>query len=210
MSADLAPVVPAVASWKLASLPRRLPAATVAAVVNGCDRGTEAGCREYAIVLMLARLGLRVTEVAALTLDDIDWRAGELTIHGKGGRSDNLPLMWDVGEALADYLRARRPQCAARTVFVTAYAPRRALTASAVRAVVYHACARAGVERAGPHRLRHSLASDLLAAGSSLHEIGQVLRHQNAVTTAIYAKTDRKALAVLARQWPLECREGAV
>jgi site-specific recombinase XerD len=207
--ADLAPVVPTVASWKLTSLPRRLDATAVAAVVDGCDRDTQGGRREYAIVLMLARLGLRVAEVAALTLDDIDWRAGEITIRGKGGRSDKLPLMGEVGEALADYLRAGRPQCATRAVFVTLYAPRRALTASAVRGVIYHACAQVGVEPAGPHRLRHTLASDLLAAGSSLHEIGQVLRHQDIATTAIYAKVDRKALAVLARPWPIQRQGGA-
>jgi integrase/recombinase XerD len=200
--ADLAPVVPRVARWELTSLPRRAPAESVIAVLNCCDRSSDAGRREYAILLLLARLGLRVAEIAALAVDGIDWRSGEITIHGKGGRVDSLPLMWEVGEALADYLRAGRPQCGTRAVFVTLYAPHRRLTTSAVRASVYRACTRAGVEPMGPHRLRHSLASDLLAAGSSLYEIGQVLRHQRRSATAVYAKVDSKALATLARPWP--------
>jgi integrase len=156
----------------------------------------------HAILLLLARLGLRVAEIVALDVGDIDWRSGEITIHGKGARRDRLPLMWAVGEALADYLRAGRPQCGARAVFVTLYAPYRRLTTSAVRESVYRACARAGVAPMSPHRLRHSLASDLLAAGSSLDEIGQVLRHQHRSATTVYAKVDSGALATLARPWP--------
>ncbi len=201
---DLAPAVPSVAGWRLASLPRRLDTASVAAVLGGCDRASEAGRREYAIVVVLARLGLRAGEVAALRLEDIDWRSGEVTIAGKGGRRDKLPLLGDVGQALATYLRQGRPRCASRAVFVTLYAPRRALTASAVRSVVYHACAQAGIERASPHRLRHALASDLLAAGASLRDIAEILRHRHLSTTAIYAKVDRKALACLARPWPVQ------
>ena len=206
---DLARAVPSAAGWKLASLPRRLDAASVTAVLRGCDRAGEAGRREYAIVVVLARLGLRAGEVAALRLEDIDWRSGEVTVAGKGGRRDKLPLLGDVGEALAAYLRQGRPRCASRTVFVTLYAPRRALTASAVRSVVYHACAQAGIERAGPHRFRHTLASDLLEAGASLRDIAEILRHRHLSTTAIYAKVDRKALACLARPWPGQATGGA-
>lgn len=202
MPRDLAGAVPSAAGWRLASLPRRLDAASVAAVLGSCDRASEAGRREYAILVVLTRLGLRAGEVAALRLEDIDWRSGEVTVAGKGGRRDKLPLLGDVGEALAAYLRQSRPRCASRAVFVTLYAPRRALTGSAVRSVVYHACAQAGIERASPHRLRHTLASDLLEAGASLCDIAEILRHRHLSTTAIYAKVDRKALACLARPWP--------
>jgi integrase/recombinase XerD len=204
VSRQLASVVPPAASWRLASLPGRLDAAAVTVLLGGCDRTTEGGRRNYAILLVLARLGLRASEVAALALDDVDWRAAEITIRGKGGRLDKLPLPRDVGEVMADYLRDRQPGCACRALFITVRAPRHGLTGRAVGSVVRRACARAGIPQAGPHRLRHGLASDLLAAGASLAEIGQVLRHRDPLTTAIYAKVDRKALATLARPWPLD------
>jgi site-specific recombinase XerD len=200
---DLRPAVLPVAGWRLSGLPGRMDPQQVTAIVDGCDRGTPAGRREYAILLMLARLGLRACEVATLSLDDVDWRAGELTIAGKGGRSDRLPLPCDVGEALAGYLHDGRPGCSVRTLVVSLRAPLRAITASGVRSVVHRACARVGLAPVGAHRLRHTLASELLAAGASLPEIGQVLRHTNIATTTIYAKVDRVALACLARPWPL-------
>ncbi len=156
----------------------------------------------YAILLILARLGLRASEAATLTLDDIDWAAGEITIRGKGHRLGKLPLVWDCGEAIADYLHAGRPTCASRAVFITIHAPLGALSSQAVGQVVAYACARAGLAPFGPHRLRHTLASDLLAAGAPLSEIGQVLRHQDPITTAHYARTDRAALTALIRPWP--------
>src|SRR5712691_9031101 len=204
--ADLAAAIPAVASRR-SSLPRRLPAGTAATVVRGCDHDTEGGLQARAIVLLLARLGLRESDVAALTLEDIDWRAGEITIHGKGGRIDTLPLVRDAGEAIAAYLH-RRPRCATRAVFVTLYAPRRAMTPSAVRSAVYNAFTAAGVERAAPHRLRHTVASDLLDAGASLRDISQVLRQEELSTVAVYAKVDRSRLVMLARPWPLPEQAG--
>ncbi len=202
--ASLTHAVPAVAQWRLAGLPRRLDTSTVAALLDSCDRGTELGARDYAAMLLSARLGLRRGEVAMLTLGDVHWRIGELTVGGKGGRRDRLPLPWDVGGALADYLRIRRPpRTATRAVFLTVRAPRKALSRRGVAAIVPHACQRAGISPCGgAHALRHTLASDLLAAGASLADVGELLRHVNVATTAIYAKVDRAALAVLIRPWP--------
>jgi len=152
---------------------------------------------------VLARLGLRACEAAAMQLSDIDWRTGELTVHGKGGLVDRLPLPADVGEALVDYLLSGRPAgTAATSVFLTVRAPRRGIAADGIRGVVARACQRAGIPRVGAHRLRHTVASDLLAAGSALPEIGQVLRHRSQLSTATYAKIDRSRLRELARPWP--------
>ncbi len=200
---DLAPAVPRVARWRLAGLPARVDAATMAALLDSCDRATEIGRRDYAVLLLFSRLGLRSADTARLTLDDFDWRAGEITIHGKGGRTDTLPLPWDVGEAVAGYLRDRR-HSAGRAVFLTVMPPFRGLASHGLGAVVHRACRRAGVPECGPHTLRHSLASGLLAAGASLPEIGEILRHSDPRTTAIYAKVDRAALASLVRPWPAE------
>ena len=153
--------------------------------------------------MLLSRLGLRACEVAALTLDDIDWRAGELTIHGKGGQTDRLPLPGEVGEALVACLRDPRRDGGCRAVFVRTFAPDGALSVKAIGAVLRDACDRAGVPRVGTHRLRHTVATELLAAGAPLTEIAPVLRHTNLSSTAIYAKVDRTALRALARPWPL-------
>jgi site-specific recombinase XerD len=198
----LAGAVPAVAGWRLAALPRGLEAGQVAALLASCDMGKPAGVRDRAILTMLARLGLRGAEVAALELGDVDWRAGEMLVRGKGSRRDRLPLPADVGQALAAYLTGARPVCACRALFVTARAPRRGLTPAAVRGVVAQACIRAGLPRFGGHRLRHSVATDLLRAGAGLAEVGQVLRHRSQLATAGYAKVDRDALGTLARPWP--------
>jgi len=202
VGADLAPVVLRVAPWRLTSAPGRLETGAAQALLASCDRSARKGLRDYAILLILARLGLRASEAATLTLDDIDWAAGEITIRGKGHRLGKLPLVWDCGEAIADYLHAGRPTCASRAVFITIHAPLGALSSQAVGQVVAYACARAGLAPFGPHRLRHTLASDLLAAGAPLSEIGQVLRHQDPITTAHYARTDRAALTALIRPWP--------
>jgi len=167
-----------------------------------CDPATLDGRRDRAILVLLARLGLRAGEVAGLGLDDLDWRAGEISVRGKGSRRERLPLPVDVGEALAAYLHDGRPPAACRTVFLRLNAPITGLTVSGVTAVVYRACARAGLPRAGAHRLRHSTASAMLAGGGTLTEVGQVLRHVRLETTAIYAKIDREALRGLARPWP--------
>jgi integrase/recombinase XerD len=197
----VARAVPAVANRKGQGLPRALPPATVAGLLASCDRRTRLGRRDYAMLMLLARLGLRAGEVASMSLDDIAWRAGELTVHGKGGRDDRLPLPADVGAALAAWLRFR-PRVATRAVFVRANAPIGALSPRGVTWAVYNACDRSGVPRAGAHRLRHSLATQLLGAGASLAEVGQVLRHARAATTAIYAKVDDRALDALVVPWP--------
>lgn len=199
---QLASVVAHAGRWKPASIPVRLEAAAVTALLDGCDRSTEIGRRNYAIVLLLARSGLRAGEAVGLTLDDVDWRDGTITIQGKGGRRDRLPLAWDVGEALADYLRALPSGSTCRALFLTVRPPRHALSRQGVGDLVRRGCSAAGLGEAGPHRLRHALASDLLAAGASLGEVGQVLRHRSPQTTAIYAKVDQAALAGLARPWP--------
>jgi integrase/recombinase XerD len=199
---QLAGAVPAVAHWGAGSLPRALSPQTVAALLASCDDATLAGRRDRAILILLARLGLRAGEVAGLELDDLDWRAGEVLVRGKGSRRERLPLPADVGEALVAYLHGGRPRAGCRKVFLRLNAPIGGLTVPAVTAVVYRACARAGLPRAGAHRLRHSAASAMLAGGATLTEVGQVLRHARLGTTAIYAKIDQAALRSLARPWP--------
>ncbi|HTY26640.1 MAG TPA: site-specific integrase [Mycobacterium sp.] len=202
----LAGAVPAVAGWRLASLPRGLDAAVIARLLECCERTTMVGRRDYAILMLLARLGLRGAEATILELTDIDWRSGEITVHGKGNRIDRLPLPVDVGEAIVSYLTNGRPTCATRAVFCTVRAPYRPLTAAAVRQVMDRACHRAGLPRVGTHRLRHSLATDMLRAGASLPEVAQVLRHRSLLSTSIYAKVDENALRPLARPWPTGAR----
>ncbi len=199
--APVAQAVPAVANRRGCGLPRALPPATVAKLLASCDRRTRLGRRDYAMLMLLARLGLRAGEVASMSLDDLGWRAGELIVHGKGGRDDRLPLPCDVGAALAAWLRSR-PRVTIRAVFLRATAPTGAITSAGVTWAVYNACDRSGVPRAGAHRLRHSLASQMLGAGSSLAEVGQVLRHARVATTAIYAKVDHRALDALVLPWP--------
>jgi integrase/recombinase XerD len=201
VGAPVAQAVPAVANRKGRGLPRALPPATVARLLASCDRRTRLGRRDYAMLMLLARLGLRAGEVASMSLDDIAWRAGELTVHGKGGRDDRLPLPSDAGAALAAWLRIR-PRAETRAVFLRANAPVRAISPRAVTWAVSNACDRSGVPRAGAHRLRHTLATQMLAAGSSLTEVGQVLRHARVATTAIYAKVDHRALDALVVPWP--------
>lgn len=197
----LAAAVPSVAR-RPDDLPRGLPAGRVRLLLDSCDRSTAVGRRDYAIVLLLSRLGLRGGEVAGLELDDVDWRVGELVIRGKGSRVDRLPLPCDVGGALVDYLRHGRPRGFGRAVFLTACAPLTGVSRGAVSEIVMRACARAGVAPVRCHRLRHTLASELLSRGAGLAEIGQVLRHRDLRTTAVYAKVDRAALSGLALPWP--------
>ena len=200
---SLAGAVPSVAGWRLSALPKGLEPGQLRRLLAACDRRTATGRRDYAIMLLLARLGLRAGEVAHLGLGDIDWRHGEVAIVGKGNRAERLPLPADVGAAIAAYLRRGRPGTAeGRSVFVRVHAPHRALTAGGVTMVVFGAAQRAGLPKMHAHRLRHTAATAMLRAGSSLPEVGQVLRHRSPLTTAIYAKVDRDALAVLARPWP--------
>jgi site-specific recombinase XerD len=203
---DLASTVPRVAEWRLSSLPKSLPAGDVERLLMSCRRATDKGQRDYTLLLLLARLGLRAGEVVAMTLDDIDWEAGELTVRGKGGREDRLPIPRDVGRAMATYLRQGRPHnCATRRFFVRRRAPLRGFASSvAVCTIVKQELERAGIEsaRKGAHLLRHSLATEMLRKGAPLTEIGEVLRHRLVDTTAIYAKVDLVALQALARPWP--------
>lgn len=198
--------VPPVARWRLAGLPKALEPGQVAALLASCNQGTAAGRRDFAMLTLLARLGLRAGEVAALSLDDIGWRAGEITVCGKGSRSERLPLPADVGEAIVGYLRDGRPEPFedTRQVFLRARAPHRGLTSAGVTAAVCSAAQRAGIGQVFAHRLRHSAATGMLAAGAPLGEIGQVLRHRRLLSTAIYAKADIRALRALARPWPTD------
>ncbi len=198
----LAAAAPAVAGWRVAGLPRALEPGHVARLLRGCDRRTAVGRRDYAILILLVRLGLRAGEVTGLQLDDIDWRRGEMIIHGKGQQQERLPLPNDVGEALAGYLRHGRPRVASRRVFLRSRAPQGALSRNGVTAVVHRASDRAGLHRIGAHRLRHTAATQMLQHGASLPEVAQVLRHRSLLTTAIYAKVDRRALRALAQPWP--------
>lgn len=202
ISGPLVGAVPAVAGWRLASLPKGLPSAQVQALLNVHNVDTTVGLRDHAVLVVLARLGLRGVEVASLQLVDVEWRAGQLVIHGKGSRVERLPLPAEVGQALADYVTRSRPRCNCASLFVTARRPFRPLTPGAVRAIMGRACGRADLPRLGAHRLRHTLASDLLRAGASLPEIGQVLRHRSQLSTSIYAKVDYATLRTLARPWP--------
>lgn len=203
LAESLTAAVPTVAGWRLAGLPRALEPGQVQLLLASCDRGTVPGRRDFAILTLLARLGLRRGEVAGLQLGQIEWRAGALVIDGKGSRRERLPLPADVGEAVAAYLRRGRPSRAeGRSVFVRVKAPHRPLTPGGVTNVVIAAARRAGLGDVTAHRLRHSVATELLQAGAPLEEIGQLLRHRRPLTTAIYAKVDRESLRSLARPWP--------
>ncbi len=206
ITTDLAGAVPSVANWQKSDLPKHLPADAVQTVLDACDLTTAVGRRDYAILLLLARLGLRGGEVVTLQLEDVDWDNGQLTIRSKKGRGwARMPLPSDVGKAISRYLQMDRPRCSCRNVFVRMVAPyRRISDTSVISGLARNAIRRAGVEsvRTGAHVFRHSLATAMLRQGASLDEIGQVLRHKDADTTAIYAKVDLDALRRLAVAWP--------
>lgn len=200
---SLAFAVPSVASRRLAGLPKGLDPDQVRRLLASCDRSIRNGCRDFAVLTTLVRLGLRAGEVAQIALDDIDWRAGEVVVRGKANCIERLPLPTDVGEAVAAYLRGGRPATAyGRTVFVRIKAPHRPLSACGVTQVVASAARRAGLGQIHAHRLRHTAATAMLRAGASLPEVGQLLRHRRALTTAIYAKVNHDALRTIARPWP--------
>ncbi len=202
--ADLEASVPRVARWALSSLPKHLPAVEVQRVLDCCDQTTSTGRRNYAILLLLARLGLRAGEVVGLNLEDIDWENARITVRGKGAVWAQLPLPADVGQAIAQYLHGDRPRCSCRSVFIRDHAPLVGFEfAQAISKIVRCALIKAGVESAhkGAHLLRHSLATDMLQKGASLDEIGEVLRHKSPDTTAIYAKVELNALRPLALPW---------
>lgn len=202
---DLAAAVPTVSLWSMTGIPRAIAADDALAAITHCRRETSVGGRDYAILLLLSRLGLRAGEIVSLTLDSVDWSTGTLTVTGKRGQSEPMPLPQDVGEAIANYLQHGRPESRHRELFLRAKAPNRGFNGpSAVSCVVMHALARAGVDcpRKGAHQFRHALACQMLRQGATLAEIGVVLRHRDPQTTAIYAKCDLVALRALSLPWP--------
>lgn len=203
---DLAACVPSVADWRLSSVPKFLTAEEIQRLLEACDRTTATGRRDYTVLVLLARLGLRAGEVVALEIADIDWRAGEVMIRGKGLVHERLPLLTEAGEALAAYLRSDRPRTRSRRVFVRMKAPHSGFAGpSTVSTIVRRALKRAGLHppAKGAHILRHTLATGMLREGASMTEIGQVLRHRSPNTTEIYAKVDLAGLRSLAQSWPI-------
>jgi site-specific recombinase XerD len=197
---SLAGAVPSAAS--ASPLPEAIGPGQASLLLGSCDRGAAAGRRDYAVLVLLTRLGLRVSEVAAMELGDIDWRGGQLAIRGKGSRLDQLPLPADAGQAIAAWLRGGRPGCSCRQVFTTVLAPLGPLTRRSVSAIVTRAGRRAGLAEVTAHRLRHGAATGLLQAGASLPEVGLELRHASMLNTARYARVDHAALSAVARPWP--------
>jgi len=198
----LSAAVPPVAGWRDTTVPAGPSGDDVERLLSGCDRSDLAGMRDFAILTLLARLGLRSVEVSRLELEDLDWRAGEITVRGKARRQDRLPMLADVGEAIAAYLAASPEREGTRRVFLTIRPPRRPIRPDLVGDVARRACGRAGLAQAGAHRLRHALATELLRQGATLTQISQVLRHSDLATTAIYAKVDLTRLRQVARPWP--------
>ncbi len=202
VASNLGECVPAVAGWRLASVPKALEPDQIDCVLAQVAQPSAIRRRDAAIVRLQLRLGLRAGDVAALELDDLDWRAGEMVVRGKGKRESRLPLPADVGKAIAAYLRHRRPRALTRKVFLRSRAPYRRLTSSGVIAATRSALRRAGIAAGGAHLLRHTAATQMLRKGASLSEIAHVLRHRHIDTTAIYAKVDHASLRLVARPWP--------
>jgi site-specific recombinase XerD len=198
----LASAVPPVAGWRDTGVPPGLAAADVQRLLDSCHRNDPGGVRDLAILMLVARLGLRSAEVARLELSDLDWRAGEIAVRGKARRRDRLPVPCDVGAALAAYLSEVRPLTPIRQVFLARKAPMRAIRPDLVGDVTRRACKRAGLPPVGAHRLRHALATEMLRRGATLVEVSQVLRHRDLATTAIYAKVDLGTLRKVAQPWP--------
>lgn len=199
---DLSEAALAVTGRRRSPLPQGISPAQGRALLASCDRRTALGRRDYAIILSLLRLGLRRSELAGVMLEDLDWRAGEVAIRGKGGRAERLPMPVDVGAAIAGYLSRGRPVSSYRELFLLARAPFTPIDAATVSSTVRRACRRAGIASMGAHRLRHTLACQMVAAGVPLIQIGQVLRHKSLQSTAIYARVDVERLRGLAVPWP--------
>jgi site-specific recombinase XerD len=201
LARDLAATIPAVAKWRLSALPSALEDKQVATLMKSFAP-SPVGRRDAAIIRLLVRLGLRASEAAALRIEDVNWREGEIVVRGKGRRESRLPLPPDVGRALAAYLRWGRPRSNSRSIFLVSHAPYNALLPGAVIALAERALRRSGIRTGGAHLLRHTAATLLLRMGASLTEIGHVLRHRDLGTTAIYAKVDLASLGAVARPWP--------
>ncbi len=199
---DLAGAVPAVAGRRLVGLPKALTAQETQKLLRSCDRRTRVGRRDFVVLLLMLRLGLRAGEVVGLRLEDLDWMRGELMIQGKGGREDRLPLTEEVGEAIVSYLTRGRQSSEFRQLVLRSRAPFEKLNARTINTIVVKAGRSIGMDAVNSHRLRHTAATRMLNSGVSLSQIGQVLRHQHLDTTAIYAKVDRSRLRTLGRLWP--------
>jgi site-specific recombinase XerD len=200
---DLSGVVPHAAAWRLSSIPDPVPAGTIEALFDSLDLRSPKGLRDRAILLLLIGLGLRACEIAALRLGDIGWRTGSLRVRGKGDRVDELPLSDEVGQALEDYvLHGRGGRVEGEEVFWTVIDPVQPLSANGVCGTVRQICIHAGVAKFGPHRLRHTFATGMLASGATLQEVQGLLRHQHLRTTAIYTKVDKNRLTSLVPEWP--------
>ena len=201
--ADLSGAALAVTGRRRSALPKGISSSDAKALLSSCDRRAAVGRRDYAVIIVLLRLGLRASEVAGLRLNDLDWRAAEVVVHGKGRHHSRLPLPADVGEAIAEYLRRGRPKTINREVFVSAQAPLVAIGRGGVASIVRRSCVRAGIAEVGTHRLRHTMACEMVRMGVPLPEIGQVLRHRSLTSTAIYARVDLDHLRQLAQPWPV-------
>lgn len=199
---SLAVAIPPVAGWHGTTIPKVITAGKVDELIGSCDLSTPIGIRDKAVLLLVARLGLRSVEVVNLELGDIDWRAGEIVVRGKARREDRLPMPHEVGEAISRYLVEARPVSVSRRVFLTAKAPIEPMLPARVNDITRRACVRVGIGRVGAHRLRHTLASELLRKGATIIEVSQVLRHRDLATTAIYAKVDLATLRQVAQPWP--------
>jgi len=202
---DLAAAVPTVAKWQFSEIPKFLQPEQVELILESCDRNTGTGKRNYAILLLMSRLGLRAGEIVHMELDDILWETGELIVKGKSSREEKLPLPHDVGQAIATYLREIRPHCSSRRLFIRMVAPLRGFSSSVnVCTIVRDSLARAGINTdfKGAHLFRHTLATNMLRGGANITEIGEILRHQNPNATEIYAKVDFASLRTIAQPWP--------
>lgn len=206
---DFSKYIPSVPNWRATNLPYHLSANEVEILLNNINRDTDVGKRDYAILQLLIRLGLRACEVANLSLEEINWSGAEITVHGKGLRKKRLPIPSDVGHALASYLKVRRKRDT-RRVFLRTFPPYNGVTSPLIGAMVRAMIKRAGLTpyKSGSHLLRHTAATQMLRRGASLTEVGMVLGHMDVNSTAIYAKVDLATLQLLARPWPRSISRG--
>ncbi len=201
IATPLAQATPWLARGRVSTLPRTTVPSAAQQLLAGFDRATVAGARDFAIVTLMSRLGLRLGEVIDMELDDVDWRRGELLVRSKGGWRDPLPVPVDVGEALSAYLVMRGADDRWRQVFLRIDPPG-PVSRTTVLSAIQRGCARVGLADMCSHRLRHTLAVDLLRRGAGLPEIGQLLRHRELATTSMYARVDTTALAAVVQPWP--------